>query len=1157
MKRIYLLVVFFIGLLKIDAQIDTSFWFVAPDIASSLGQSPIKMYFTTYGSSSTVYLRQPANPTFTASTITIPPFSVDSIDLTTQISAVENTPGNSVLKRGIYISASASVSVVYAIKAPTHKEMLSLKGRKAVGTDFYAPFQNAWKTAMPTSTANPRSASSIDIVATQNGTSVLITPRANIIGHVKDVSFIVNLNVGETFSCQDTTTLAPTKLAGSIISSNKPVAVTVSSSNLLNGGCNSTIADQITNSSYAGNDFVIAKSQSGNDKYFILATVNSTSLTIYNGTSTVQTLINTGETYSASATQPLTYIKSTTPVYVLHVSAHGCKLSGAQVPHFYCAGTYSTSFTRTTNDSLSINVFTRNGYQSSFTLLSNTAPQPVPASAFTVVPGTGGTVVGAKIYYSLSQIPLGSYNILSNTGDIYGFGTHQGSNNNGSTYAYHSEWASYPFATAGPATATTCANSIFTLNGSVGGGNITGVWSTNGYGSFVAGTTALTNTYVPSNLDTNIVLNLTSTGVCPSSVGTISLYVNPAPIVNANFDQVLCGNNATVSLNGSVVNYTTIGASTYSIAGTGVWSSTGTGVFTPTNTIYNPQYISSSSDTASGSIKLILTSTNNGLCNVVRDTMLITFTDPPNVNAGPPTIIRCVNNSSIALTGTVSGASLSGQWSTTGSGLFNPNSVQLNTNYLPSSPDLASGSIKIYLSSTNNGNCLPVKDSITVNFTPAPNVNAGVDMSVCKNNYVTTLNGLVSGGSTTGVWSGGAGVFSPTNTALSTSYTPAVGEFTVGFVVLTLTSTNNGNCTAVSDQIRIDFKDKPTANFASTKVCQNKNTQFTDASNPNIGALAGWNWAFGDGGNSTAINPAHTYSAAGTYSATLIVKNSFNCFDTITKSITVFNLPNVFWSYNRNCSGSSLLIDFKDSSNIAFPDTIGGNYWDFGGPGTSTLTNPSQTYSTSGTYNVTHIVTSKKGCTDTLIKPITITPRPEAGFYYNNSGGFSIGSNVQFFDTSKYATSWSWNFDYNNLAAGTSTITNPVYTYFANGTYTVLLVVKDQFGCADSARSYVKIFTVENNINELIPNAISPNGDGKNDIWNLTFINSFYPNAEIEIYNRWGQRIFHSIGYQIAWDGTYEGSPLPVASYYYIINLNDPNKDPEDNIFKGAILLMK
>ena len=120
-----------------------------------------------------------------------------------------------------------------------------------------------------------------------------------------------------------------------------------------------------------------------------------------------------------------------------------------------------------------------------------------------------------------------------------------------------------------------------------------------------------------------------------------------------------------------------------------------------------------------------------------------------------------------------------------------------------------------------------------------------------------------------------------------------------------------------------------------------------------------------------------------------------------------------------------------------------------------------------------------------------------------------------------------------------------------------MLIVKDQFGCSDTATNKVLINTVENNINELIPNAISPNGDGKNDIWVLTFIDKYYPEADIEIYNRWGQRLFTSHGYKISWDGTYQGAPLPVATYYYVIKLNDPNRTEEENIFKGTILIMK
>jgi gliding motility-associated-like protein len=72
-----------------------------------------------------------------------------------------------------------------------------------------------------------------------------------------------------------------------------------------------------------------------------------------------------------------------------------------------------------------------------------------------------------------------------------------------------------------------------------------------------------------------------------------------------------------------------------------------------------------------------------------------------------------------------------------------------------------------------------------------------------------------------------------------------------------------------------------------------------------------------------------------------------------------------------------------------------------------------------------------------------------------------------------------------------------------------------------------------------IPNAISPNGDGLNEVWNLGFT-EMYPMMEVRIFNNWGQLIWESArGYTHPWDGTSNGRPLPVDSYFYIINLND------------------
>jgi gliding motility-associated-like protein len=73
----------------------------------------------------------------------------------------------------------------------------------------------------------------------------------------------------------------------------------------------------------------------------------------------------------------------------------------------------------------------------------------------------------------------------------------------------------------------------------------------------------------------------------------------------------------------------------------------------------------------------------------------------------------------------------------------------------------------------------------------------------------------------------------------------------------------------------------------------------------------------------------------------------------------------------------------------------------------------------------------------------------------------------------------------------------------------------------------------------VIPNTFTPNNDGLNDVWTITNIN-YYPQCIVHIFNRWGTLIYSSDdGYQHPWDGTFEGLNLPVATYYYIIDLND------------------
>jgi gliding motility-associated-like protein len=82
----------------------------------------------------------------------------------------------------------------------------------------------------------------------------------------------------------------------------------------------------------------------------------------------------------------------------------------------------------------------------------------------------------------------------------------------------------------------------------------------------------------------------------------------------------------------------------------------------------------------------------------------------------------------------------------------------------------------------------------------------------------------------------------------------------------------------------------------------------------------------------------------------------------------------------------------------------------------------------------------------------------------------------------------------------------------------------------------------------VIPNAISPNGDLINDVWNIGFID-LYPNVEIMIFNRWGETLWRSArGYPDPWNGTSNGTNLPIDSYHYIIDLHNGSKPIVGNV---------
>lgn len=1162
-KHLLILWLSFFSLFEIRAQTDTTFWFAAPDVSASMGDFPVVLHIQTYSQSSIVYVRQPAAtgiPVINFS-VNIAANSVYTVDLTSFLSVLESAPVNTITSKGLYISAKEYVTVYYSVGSTSNKELICLKGSRGLGTDFFVPNPNS----VSTNTQFADAGVGFDVVATQTGvTTVLISPLAACVAHAKNATFVRTLTQGQTFSVKDLNSVNPSQLGGSIVSADKPISVTMKGA-ITNTACSSYYLDQIVPTNQLGRDHVVLKGNGIQDVVYLLAYQNGTGFTVTTSSGSFNWLINASETYSIDLSSAITYIKSDKPLYVFHLSGYGCKLSGAQLAPVYCAGSYSAAFVRFNSDSLNLNICTRAGNQGSFVLSSNGSTIALPASSFSTVPGSSGNLVAGRIYLPTSSVSVGSYNILSNSSDIFNMSLVNGGYNSGSAYAQVTDFdiKSFAYANAIP-TSTICGNTQFTLNGTVGGGPNTGIWTIlQGYGTLSGSVTQLTNNvYTPSLLDTVnnlasispnnrfVKIILTSTGICPVATDTFKLHVKQPPIVSAGSTSVICANNPSVQLNGNVIGATNQGVWSVLLPGNGTFTS-GVGSFTPV-------YALSSSDILLNQLQFVLTSTNNGVCNAESSTVTVIINQPPAVDASTINpITLCANNSTLALNGAITGtATNSGMWSTSGSGVFFPNNVALSTSYIPSISDLTAGSVWLRLESTNNGLCFAEKDSVQLVFTSPAQANAGGDVNSCINDPRAPLNGMVTGTVTnTGVWSGGGGTFLPSASALNATYVATPGEVSIGFVTLTLSTTNNGLCLSTSDEVKVNFQEKPFANFSVSAVCLGQFSDFADLSInlSGVGFLKSWTWDFGDGAPPSFINnPLHTYTQTGTFNASLIVKNTFNCADTITKPVVINELPAVDFTINRSCSGSAQNIIFSDNSSISPPSSIPstGYYWDFGGYGFSFSKDTSVVFPSEGLYSITHVITSDKGCQAALSKSLNVTPRPVAKFVHLSNSIPGLGASVTFIDTSLYATSWSW--DFGNGTTSTQKNTSAFYTQ--NGLYPVSLTVTDQYGCPNTYTTEIRVSNIVSDLVQLIPNVITPNGDGKNDLWRMEFIEVYFPEAEIEIYNRWGVRIFRSIGYSNAWDGSYQGDPLPVGAYFYTINLHDRDQTP---VIKGTVTIVK
>lgn len=390
------------------------------------------------------------------------------------------------------------------------------------------------------------------------------------------------------------------------------------------------------------------------------------------------------------------------------------------------------------------------------------------------------------------------------------------------------------------------------------------------------------------------------------------------------------------------------------------------------------------------------------------------------------------------------------------------------------------------------------------------------------------------------VWKFGDG-----NTGAGTNPThtyAAAGSYTATLVV-----TSNAGCVD-SVQRQVLVVPGATANFQVTTGCVGTPAVFQDLSVSTGGVITGWNWDFGNGtGTSTQQNPVYNYPAGGNYTVTLALTVTGGCNATTTQNISIDDKPTAQFTVNpaQGCAPLTVALEDNSLANGAILDAWD---WTISDGQISTLQDPIIVCPIPGIYDVTLIVTTAGGCSDTavVVGAITVFPQVTAAFVNSPQITTEFDREITFSDQSTNATQWDWDFD----DGQTSTQQNPVIAYADTGFYTITLIANNQFNCPDTAQGVVVINPLAT---FFVPSAFTPNGDGNNDVFmgKGTNIKTY----EMAIFNRWGDRVFTTLNPALGWDGTERGTPLCTDVYVYRIKLTNTLGDEQE--YRGKVVLLR
>jgi len=1067
------------------AQVDTAFWFAAPEIindnSSPHTDRPIFLRMTAFSNSANVTVSQPANPSFTTVTIFIPANSSVSVDLTSQIDLVESKPANQILNSGLLISSTADISAYYEEASSSNPEMFVLKGKNALGTSFFIPTQNIMSNWAYYALPPILPSSSFDIVATEDNTSIVINPANDIIGHSAGIAFTIMLNKGQVYSATAVGRNPLDHLMGSTILSNKPVAVTIKDDSIGGdgyAGCLDLAGDQIVPLSLLGTKYIALPGFLNNpvskpSDHLFILATEDNTIITINGS--IRATIAKGVTYHDSSFSQVQYIETSKPAYVLHLTGFGCEVGHAVLPQIECTGSNKVAFTRSDATALYMNILVPAGYENKFKFNGGTSV--INASQFSVVPFSGGLWKYAQVFLDVSQLAVGAGAIVENSDIEFHLSIIHGDATGGARYGYFSDFNKLNVtATSNAVNGAICANNdlkFFT--------NFNNALAVQFSWTGPNGFSANIPNPVLSNISTSGtgLYSLTATKFSCAAVNVpINITVNPIPIPSLNTNAPICsGKDLTVN-----ANY--VGGSFSWTGPNGFASSNANNLIPGVLPIGNGYYT-------------VTTTANN--CSA-KDSIFVQINPTPSAGVLAASSTVCFAKSlQISNSNTVPNTAYS--WSL-------PNGSSSNSQNINIAAVQFSDSGR-YVLTASTLNCSST-DSIYIKIISTPKPLLFTNAPICSGKDLI-INASYAGASFN--WSGPNGF----NSSNGNNTLANVSEISSGVYKV---FTNFNTCVSSDSIVVVIYPTPlPAINVVSNNACLLENVQLNNNNTvPNV--LYKWILPNGTISSAQNINIATiNFADTGKY---ILTVSTAHCFASDSTNITVKPIPQI--QFNTVAEVCSNVPAF--SLNATEITGIAGNGGVFSGFGVNSngLFTPSTVFN--GTTKIRFTYTANNGCVAFKEQAVTVNPTPSV--FLEKEQYVKLGSSIMLDAqiTGNY-NNLVWEDISNTLSD--KFIPNPIATPKTSTLYKIFVSTNKNCGVQDSI--YIRIAS-----DLFIPNAFSPNGDGINDQWEVEDkAQILYLKANI--FDRYGKLVKTLFGNKIAWDGLYNGKPLPMATYYYVLNV--------------------